>query len=87
MALISGKSVSKYTNKKESNFASDYYSSDPRNMSNDDILLLHDDGYFENLDWVKFDRYYSVDLSKEGPSGRHYIFFCRPDLNLVDPKI
>ncbi len=86
MALISGKSVSKYTNKKESNFASDYYSSDPRNMSNDDILLLHDDGYFENLDWVKFDRYYSVDLSKEGPSGRHYIFFCRPDLNLVDPK-
>ena len=36
--------------------------------------------------WKKFDRFYSIDLEHEVPSGRHYIFILRPDLYLVkDP--
>ena len=34
--------------------------------------------------WSDFDRFYSVDLMREQPSGRHYIFICRPDLYLVE---
>lgn len=33
--------------------------------------------------WSQFDRFYTVDLSKENPSNRHYIFICRPDLYLA----
>lgn len=33
--------------------------------------------------WSKFDRFYSIDLERENPSGRHYIFICRPDLYLI----
>ena len=33
--------------------------------------------------WQKFDRFYTVDLEHENPSGRHYIFILRPDLYLV----
>lgn len=42
------------------------------------------DGYTGEAAWKNFDRWYSVDLNKEGPSGRHYLFFCRPDLNLIE---
>ena len=35
--------------------------------------------------WIKFDRFYSVDLEQENPSGRHYVFFLRPDLYLIEP--
>lgn len=34
--------------------------------------------------WSDFDRFYSVDLENELPSGRHYIFICRPDLYLLE---
>lgn len=34
--------------------------------------------------WVKFDRFYTTNLDTEDPSGRHYIFICRPDLNFFD---
>lgn len=34
--------------------------------------------------WVKFDRFYSIDLERENPSGRHYIFILRPDLYLIE---
>lgn len=33
--------------------------------------------------WAEFDRFYAIDTTIENPSGRHYIFFCRPDLYLV----
>lgn len=51
------------------------------------ILLKMNDGtndYQHKQPWVDFDRFYSVDLETELPSGRHYIFICRPDLYLVD---
>lgn len=35
--------------------------------------------------WTKFDRFYTIPLNHEMPSGRHYIFICRPDLNLLEP--
>ena len=63
-----------------------FYSDTHGASVNEDILFTHGDGAIGNLDWVSFDRFYTVDLNKEGPSGRHYIFFCRPDLNLVDPS-
>lgn len=47
------------------------------------FLAGMNDGYTGDNAWTSFDRWYSVDLSQEGPSGRHYIFICRPDLNLV----
>lgn len=47
------------------------------------FLASLNDGYLGENAWTSFDRWYSVDLSQEGPSGRHYIFICRPDLNLV----
>lgn len=71
---------------KQNNFYSGYYSdrlSGSSSYSNNQILLGLNDGYFGNEAWKSFDRWYSVDLSQEGPSGRHYIFICRPDLNLV----
>ena len=71
---------------KQNNFYSGYYSdrlSGSSSYSNNQILLGLNDGYFGNEAWKNFDRWYSVDLSQEGPSGRHYIFICRPDLNLV----
>lgn len=48
------------------------------------FLAGFNDGYTGENAWKQFDRWYSVDLSQEGPSGRHYIFICRPDLNLVN---
>lgn len=51
---------------------------------NNSILLGLNDGFTFNKAWSHFDRWYSVDLNQEGVSGRHYIFVCRPDLNLVD---
>lgn len=88
-----------YTNSYNINPGSKLFSFDPGDPSyspgyysdmygpniNDEILFAHGDGYFGTTDWVNFDRFYSVDLNKEGPSGRHYVFFCRPDLNLIDP--
>ena len=67
-----------------SSFSSKYYSDTSEKKINEDILFTHGDGDIGNLDWVNFDRFYTVDLNKEGPSGRHYIFICRPDLNLID---
>ena len=68
-----------------SSFDPGFYSDTHGASVNEDILFTHGDGAIGNLDWVSFDRFYTVDLNKEGPSGRHYIFFCRQDLNLVDP--
>lgn len=51
---------------------------------NNSILLGLNDGFTFNKAWSHFDRWYSVDLNQEGVSGRHYIFICRPDLNLVE---
>ena len=71
---------------KMTSFDPGYYSDQYGHGINEDILFTHGDGYIGNLDWVSLDRFYTVDLNKEGPSGRHYIFFCRPDLNLIDPS-
>lgn len=38
-------------------------------------------------DWYRFDRWYSVDPTRDEVSGRHYIFILRPDLNLTDPAL
>ena len=54
---------------------------------NNNILLKMNDGTNDLLhkqSWVDFDRFYAIDLENELPSGRHYIFMCRPDLNLVE---
>ena len=51
---------------------------------NNEILLGLNDGFIGSAAWSNFDRWYSIDLNQEGVSGRHYIFMCRPDLNLVD---
>lgn len=51
------------------------------------ILLAMNDGtndYNHKQAWSDFDRFYAVDLTNELPSGRHYIFICRPDLYLVE---
>lgn len=51
------------------------------------VLLTMNDGtndYQHKQSWVDFDRFYAIDLPNELPSGRHYIFICRPDLYLVD---
>ena len=66
-----------------------YYSeankkSNPGEDINNEILLGLNDGSYNSAAWSSFDRWYSVDLNQEGVSGRHYIFMCRPDLNLVD---
>lgn len=34
--------------------------------------------------WADFDRFYSIDVCRESPSGKHYIFMCRPDLYLIE---
>lgn len=38
----------------------------------------------DGTDWYRFDRWYSVDPTRDEVSGRHYIFILRPDLNLID---
>ena len=80
------KTVSNNSIGRFSSFDPGFYSDAHGASVNEDILFTHGDGAIGNLDWVSFDRFYTVDLNKEGPSGRHYIFFCRPDLNLVDPS-
>ena len=65
------------------NYYSSRYSGDA-GLINNDILRGLNDGFIGNEAWKKFDRWYTVDLNQEGPSGRHYIFICRPDLNLVE---
>jgi len=53
-------------------------------VSNAALSILNNDvDTSNNSDWIHFDRWYSIDLNKEDISGRHYIFICRPDLNLV----
>lgn len=50
------------------------------------VALMMNDGTSDaghKQAWVDFDRFYSVDLQNELPSARHYIFMCRPDLNLL----
>ncbi len=50
------------------------------------LLAMNDgtDDLAHKQAWSDFDRFYTVDLEREVPSGRHYIFFCRPDLYLVE---
>lgn len=53
----------------------------------DSLLLSMNDGtrdFKGRQPWSSFDRFYSIDLKTELPSGRHYIFMCRPDLYLVE---
>ena len=53
----------------------------------DKLLLSMNDGTNDKDGkkfWSSFDRFYSIDLKTELPSGRHYIFMCRPDLYLVE---
>lgn len=51
-----------------------------------DVALRYmlNDGAVGKTDWYRFDRWYTIDRDKEEVSGRHYIFICRPDLNLLD---
>ncbi len=63
-------------------FNNNFNSTDP----NLNVLLAMNDGTSDQAHkqaWVDFDRFYAVDLENELPSGRHYIFMCRPDLYLV----
>ena len=51
------------------------------------LALAMNDGTYDlehKQAWADFDRFYAVDLPRELPSGRHYIFICRPDLYLVE---
>lgn len=53
----------------------------------DIVLQAHGDGWtVNNEDYVNFNRYYAINLADESPSGKHYVFFCRPDLYLLDVK-
>lgn len=64
-------------------FSNDFYSLD----RSKNIALAMNDGTADAAHkqaWVDFDRFYSIDLHTELPSGRHYIFMCRPDLYLVE---
>lgn len=60
------------------------YYSDRYRASSEQLLYAHNYGTSGFEEWVNFDRWYTVDLNKEEVSGRHYVFFCRPDLNLVE---
>jgi len=48
------------------------------------LTYRHNDGTLGMEEWVNFDRWYTPDLTKDEVSGRHYVFFCRPDLYLVE---
>lgn len=79
---------SSYIQKHDKSYYSGYYSDSVAGSAqsvDNMILTAHNDGFFGNEPWNSFDRWYSVDLNQEHPSGRHYIFICRPDLNLVEP--
>lgn len=79
---------SKYMGNSKKTYSAGYYSDSVNGSAqtvDNMILTAHNDGYFGNEPWSSFDRWYSVDLNQEHPSGRHYIFVCRPDLNLVEP--
>ena len=63
--------------------STDFYSVDP----DINLRLAMNDGTNDSAHkqaWSDFDRFYAVDLENELPSGRHYIFICRPDLYLVE---
>lgn len=78
--------VESYTEYSKNNSTNLGYESGYRfsnNKESNAFLAGLNDGYTGDNAWASFDRWYSVDLSQEGPSGRHYIFICRPDLNLV----
>lgn len=68
-----------------------YYDSDVpawANNQRETIMRIMNDGASDQKGleyWTKFDRFYTLDMSHELPSGRHYIFMCRPDLNLTEP--
>lgn len=64
-------------------FTNDFNSTD-RSVN---LALAMNDGTDDKAhkqSWAKFDRFYNIDLANEGPSNRHYIFICRPDLYLVE---
>ena len=73
---------------KEWGLLSGYFSNEFKSLDSDkNPILLMNDGFNSDItkqSWVNFDRFYSTDLSIEQPSGRHYIFICRPDLYLVE---
>ena len=82
------------TETKEWGVLSGYYSLDFLSNStdltaldhSDNIRLAMNDGTIDSEHkqaWSEFDRFYSIDLERELPSGRHYIFICRPDLYLL----
>ena len=56
------------------------------NYISDASLLMNDGTSGPNglNPWVRFDRFYSIDLHNELPPNRHYVFVCRPDLYLID---
>lgn len=57
------------------------------NGQRETIMRIMNDGASDKKGmeyWTKFDRFYTLDLSHELPSGRHYIFMCRPDLYLTE---
>lgn len=63
--------------------STNFYSTDP----SVNLRLAMNDGTYDanhKQAWSDFDRFYTVDLETELPSGRHYIFICRPDLYLVE---
>lgn len=60
------------------------YFSDQYPGLSESLLYLHNDGSLGLEEWVNFDRWYTPDLTKDEISGRHYVFFCRPDLYLVE---
>ena len=67
---------------------SGYYSNDFNSVDpSTNLRLAMNDGTNDlahKQSWSDFDRFYAIDLDNELPSGRHYIFICRPDLYLVE---
>ena len=88
---ITGSNVNRYisnASNSEWGLLSGYFSNEFNSLdSNKNPILMMNDGNNDSAtkqSWVNFDRFYSIDLTTEQPSGRHYIFICRPDLYLVE---
>lgn len=73
---------------KNGRFGNYYYPNDVGTpmQQKEPILLNMNDGYEYRLEnWDRFNRWYTINVDEETTPTRHYIFFCRPDLYLLDP--
>ncbi len=84
MGVAAAMQAAKTAEKSKYSMWNNYYSVTNSYGSNSEILHLHNDGPNGQEAWYNFDRWYSNIPDKEGSSGRHYIFICRPDLHLFE---